>query len=101
MLKIQHNKDEIEVRFDHKFCGPNEINTISGFHVDCDRRCSLATVILNGKVVSRGLSVCNPVDNFCRSIGRKRALGYALQSSCMDKQKRTAIWQQYEKTCGF
>lgn len=99
MLRVTRGSDEVEIRFDHKFCGPNEIEGLTGINVDEERRCSLATVILNGIVVGRGMAVCHPKDNFCRSIGRKKALGYGLHS--LSKKLRTAVWTEYNIMCGF
>lgn len=99
MLRVKRGSDEIEVRFDHKVCGPNEIEGITGTCVDEDRRCSLATVSLNGNPVGRGMAICHPVDNFCRATGRKKALAYAVFP--LSKELRKAIWHEYEIRCGF
>lgn len=99
MLRVKRGSDEVEVRFDHKFCTPDEIEGLTGICVDEDRRCSLATANLNGQVVGRGMAVCHPVDNFCRATGRKKALAYALHP--LSKEVRTAVWREYEVQCGF
>ena len=99
MLRITHNTDEIKIRFDHRFCGPHEIEGHTGICVDEDRRCSLATVFVNDDFVGKGMAVCHPIDNFCKSIGRKKALADSLYS--LDKSERTAVWREYEARCGF
>jgi len=99
MLRIEQGSDKIEVRFDHKFCNSDEIECLTGICVDEDRRCSLATVNLNGNEVGCGMAVCHPVDNFCRATGRKKALAYGLHS--LSKELRTAVWSVYEVQCGF
>lgn len=112
MLKVKCGMDNIEIRFDHKFCEPDEIESLTGICVDEDRRCSLATVSLNGKQICCGMAICNPIDNFCRSTGRKKALADALYipgvnrkflppSLWFNKEMRTAIWREYEAMCGF
>lgn len=99
MLRVTLGPDKVEVWFEHKFCGPSEIEGITGVCVDEDRRCSMATVSLNGSQIGRGMAVCNPVDNFCRSTGRKKALAYALHP--LTKGLREAVWEEYEVQMGF
>lgn len=99
MLRVESGFYEIEVRFDHKWCGPNEIKKLVGICVDENRRCSLATISLNGSQNSVGMSVCHPVDNFCRATGRKKALAYALKT--FSKELRTDVWREYKIMCGF
>jgi hypothetical protein len=97
MLRVKSATGEIKVRFDHRFCDPSEIEGITGIWVDGDRRCSLATVSLNEHIVGRGMAVCHPGDNFCRSTGRKRALADAVFP--LDYAVRKAIWDEYLETC--
>lgn len=99
MLRVTHGSDKIEVRFDHMLCKPHEIESFTGVFVDESRRCSLATVNINGKEVGRGMAICNPVDNFCRSIGRKNSLSDALCR--LTREARKAVWKEYEIQCGF
>ena len=99
MLRVTHGVDKVEVKFDHMWCSPHKIERLTGISVDDDRRCSLATVSLNKNQVSCGMTVCHPVDNFCRATGRKKALAYALHS--LSKEMRTAVWSEYEAQCGF
>ncbi|KKN70879.1 hypothetical protein LCGC14_0426640 [marine sediment metagenome] len=87
----------IEVRFDHKICGPNEIKDVTGVSVDGERRCSLVTVSLEGNVVGRGMAICHPGDNFCRAAGRKKALSYAVFP--LKKEDRREVWRVYLGTC--
>jgi transposase InsO family protein len=44
------------------------------------RRCVIAHVVdaETREEVSRGMAVCNPVDQFVRKVGRTKALGRAL-----------------------
>ena len=99
MLRIKEGPDEIEVWFDHKFCSPDEIGGLTDICVEEERRCTVATVSLNGSTVGRGMAVCHPVDNFCRATGRKNALACALHP--LTKEMRTAVWREYKAQCGF
>lgn len=99
MLRVTKGLDEVEVRFEHNFCTPNEIEGLTGICVDEDRRCSLATAHLNGTMVGRGMAVCHPGDNFCKSTGRKKALAYAVYP--LSKELRSAVWKEYEVQMGF
>lgn len=97
MLRVARGDDNIEVRFDHKVLQPYEIESMTGRDFDEERRCSLVTININNETISVGISVCHPVDNFCRSTGRKLALTDAL--SGIDKETRTVIWKEYNKVC--
>lgn len=99
MLRVKLGSDEVEVRFDHKLCTPDEIEGVTGVCVDEDRRCTLATVSLNGSPVGQGMSICNPIDNFRKSTGRKKALAYGLHPLTIEL--RTAVWELYEVELGF
>ncbi len=99
MLRITHGVDKIEIKFDHKLCSPDEIEGLTGVCVDSERRCTVVTTSLNGHVVGRGMAVCNPCDNFCRSTGRKKAMAYALQP--LSKEIRTAVWTEYQVAIGL
>jgi len=99
MLKVFYNYDEIEVQFFHKTFTPYEIEGLIGKCVDDNRRGSLATISLNGKQISQGVAICHPVDNFCRAIGRKRALADAMYA--LNKEMRTVIWEKYKTRIGF
>lgn len=99
MLRVTLGEDNVEIRFDHKFYTPNEIEGLTGICVDEDRRCSLAEVSVNGELISVGVAVCHPKDNFCRAIGRKKALVYGVYT--LSKELRTAVWAEYEAVCGF
>lgn len=99
MLRVQFGDDSIEVRFDYKFCSPIEIENITGICVNEDRRCSLAKVCLNGGHSIMGMAVCHPNDNFCRAVGRKRALAYSLYP--LPKELRTAVWNEYKAVCNL
>ncbi len=101
MLMVKYENNNIEIRFDHKFCGPHEIETLTGIHVDEDRRCSLVTIIINGDYnrAYLGMAICHPSDNFSRASGRKRALAHALSNIEVSKGVRTAIWEEYKTKC--
>lgn len=99
MLRIRIDSDEIEVWFDHKVCEPGEIESVTGVYVEEDRKCSTAKVCLNGKVVGRGMSICNPGDNFCKAIGRKKALAFALFP--LTRSVRKAVWSEYKLRCNI
>lgn len=99
MLRVTHGSDKIEVRFDHRLCGSHEIESFTGIFVHESRRCSLATVSVNNKEVGCGMAICNPVDNFCRAIGRKNSLADALYP--LTREARKAVWKEYELQCGF
>lgn len=94
MLTVVCGMDSIVVRFDHRFCDSNEIEYTTGLNVEGERRCSIATVTLNGKLYSRGMVVCHPGDNFCKATGRKKALICGLGS--LNKKLRTAVWDEYK-----
>lgn len=99
MLRVTQGSDEVEVRFDHKWCDAAEIESLTGICVEEKRRCTMATTTLNGNEVGKGLAVCHPGDNFCRSTGRKNALIYAICE--LSKELRTAVWEEYEAQMGF
>jgi len=124
MLRMAHGEDEIEIRFYHEIYEPYEIEGITGINVDEARRCTRAIIRLtsctkNGDNThtSHGTSICHPEDNFCRKIGRKRALQEALFSLSRQlgmygknndgigmkpqqlKKLRTAIWNEYITRC--
>lgn len=99
MLRVTRGCDEVEVRFDHQWCSMDHIESITGISVGGQRRCSLATVNLNGEEITQGMAICHPIDNFCRATGRKKALAIGLHS--LSKELRTAVWAEYEVQCGF
>lgn len=99
MLRVTMGPDEVEVRFDHKFCTPDEIEGLTGICVDDERRCTVVTTSLNGSIVGKGMAVCHPGDNFCRTTGRKKALAYALHP--LSKALRADVWREYEVQMGF
>jgi hypothetical protein len=106
MLKITHDSKRIEVRFFHQEHESDWIEAHTGICVDENRRCSMAIVSIQNTVgelgnhsETEGISVCNPIDNFCRATGRKRALRHALHS--LSKEIRCAIWGEYEVQMGF
>ena len=94
MLTFRDGQDVIAIRFIHKTFESFEVEGLTGRSVDEDRRGSIAIIYLNSKEVSRGASICHPCDNFCRSLGRKKALADALYS--YEKKFRTLVWREYE-----
>jgi len=99
MLRVTHKSDEVAIKFDHKWCSPEEIERITGVHVEDKRRCTMVTVELNENIVGTGLAVCHPGDNFCRHTGRKKAMAYAIYP--LSKELRTAVWEEYEIQIGL
>lgn len=99
MLRVTLGSDEVEIRFDHGWCDPSEIEDITGVCVDDERRCTMVSATLNGKRVGNGMVICHPGDNFCKSTGRKKALAYALHP--LEKELRTAVWEEYRYQMGF
>lgn len=78
------------------------IGGLTGKFVNESRRCSFATITTDGGQVYRGMAICHPNDNFCRAIGRKRALADALKytpEGPLQKDFRTAIWKAYKQSC--
>lgn len=47
---------------------------------------------LNGDELCKAASICSPSDQFCRKIGRIRALQRAFKQSNLTKTDRTVIW---------
>jgi len=46
-------------------------------------------------VISTGVALLHPRDNFCRAIGRKVALTKALANSPFNKEQRGKVWSAY------
>ena len=63
MFRLTVGNEKVEIRFDHKYLEPYEIKSMSGICVDGSRRCTLATLRLDGEVYNLGMSICNSVDN--------------------------------------
>lgn len=109
MLKVKHNGNNIEIRFYNEILESFKIEGLTGRDFDENRKCYLATISINGVHVSQGISVCHPKDNFCKAIGRKKALAHALFNNFdphqyhsmthFTKEVRTAIWQEYKSQC--
>ncbi len=43
-------------------------------------RATVCLLIKEGKVVARGLSICNPKDQFIKRLGQVKAIGYAIKA---------------------
>ncbi len=99
MLRVVFEKKQIHIRFRHNICGSYEIECLTGMSVHEDRRCSFATVDIDGEHIGQGVVVCHPSDNFNKSFGRKRALTYAINP--LHKVIREAIWKEYGNQIGF
>ena len=101
MLKILDSvtKALIEVRFYYEYFDPFKIEGLIGESFDEGRRGSIATVTIDGILAGQGTAICHPSDNFCRAIGRKKALTEAV--SLLPKKVRSAIWAEYSMQCGF
>jgi hypothetical protein len=102
MLRITCNSTDIEVRFyyDSLYNLRAEDFPMKETLTE-NRRCSVATVSVNGVLLSQGVSICHPKDNFCRAMGRKRALAHALSNNKtnFNKETRTVIWNEYKDQC--
>ena len=94
MLTFRDGQDTIGIRFIHKTFEPYEVEGLTGISVDENRRGSIAIIYSNNKEICRGVSICHPCDNFCRSIGRKKALADAMYS--YEKRFRTLVWREYD-----
>lgn len=99
MLRVREGSNEIEIRFDHKWCDPGEVESMVGAYINDKRRCTFATANLNGKLVGTGISVCHPNDNFCKATGRKKSLAYAINT--LPKSLRSAVWAEYKVRCSM
>lgn len=64
------------------------------------RRCTRVNIIdlESEDIVSCTVSVCHKIDNFSKSIGRKKALALALQD--YNKEFRTEVWDEYNRQIG-
>jgi hypothetical protein len=98
MLRVTDEGRKIEIRFDHKVLESDVIEGMSGICIDGERRCTVATLILNGQINGQGISICHSKDNFNKAMGRKRALSEVLYQ--LSKKTRTSIWKEYHKQCG-
>lgn len=98
MLRVTHDKYNIEIRFYYEKFEPFQLEDLTGESFDGSRRCSVAKITVNNEFDFQGISICHPDDNFCRSIGRKRALAEAL-SLWSDKSLRATIWKEYLSKC--
>lgn len=99
MLQVLFEKKKINIRFRHNICQPYEIESLTGLCVNGDRRCSFVTVEIDSKPFGKGVVVCHPSDNFCKSRGRKKALSYAISS--LHRVIRKKIWEEYGDNIGF
>jgi hypothetical protein len=101
MLRLVFGKQNIAIKFYHKKLEAKEILDMHGARVDGPRRCTMARISFDGEKAddTYGLSVCNPVDNFNRSIGREKSLADCLRR--FDKRLRSKVWQEYEVQFGF
>lgn len=102
MLRVKTDQGDIEIRFDHKWLTPIEIEDITSENNKYikDRRCSLVLIKLNGSYLCEGIAICHSHDNFRKATGRKLALENALLFVC-DKNIRITIWEEYKARCGF
>ncbi len=98
-IRFLYKESEIEIFFNHEFIS-NEDFMFEGcrFSDDKGRRVTIVSIFVDSEQISEGVSICNIVDNFNRSIGRKLALKDAL-SKIDDKNLRKIIWNNYRKIC--
>ncbi len=97
MFSVKVGKKEIEFWFSHSVKKPYEVEGLTGRVVDDDRRCTIATIEVNGKYTSQGIAVCHSVDHFRKATGRKVSLANALFG--FNKDERIAVWNEYHKHC--
>lgn len=116
-LKIQNGGDNIEVRFDHVHANElpllmqklyHHANGCMEFEDNYETRCTIATIMLNDNPIISGFSFCSPVDNFCKSFGRKLSLFRAIKALrtngnmnglLMHKDLSRRIWEEYHQSC--
>lgn len=99
MLRVVWEGANVTIKFYHKTLDAQEIINICGVLVDGPRRCTMAKISFDEKEANSGLSICNPIDNFRRSTGRKRSLADCLEG--FDKNLRREMWKEYEVQFGF
>ncbi len=97
MFSVKVGKKEIEFWFSHPVKQPFEVEGLTGRVVDDNRRCTIATIEVNGKYESQGVAVCHTIDHFRKATGRKVALANALFK--FSKDERIAVWKEYHKHC--
>jgi hypothetical protein len=87
MFKLSLDKKEYKVRFYYQMIqnGQEFLNGI------------VCTITCDDKIIAKGISSCSRNDIFVNSVGRKIALGRALQLMYPgnEKSKRTIIWDEY------
>lgn len=58
--------------------------------------------IITGQVITYGMSLLNPKDQFCKSTGRKIALTKAFKNTHLfKKEDRREIWNYYFSICKY
>ena len=66
------------------------------FHDSVNKITHLTVKDKDDNVINESVAKVHHTDQFCKKAGRKVAITKAIQN--MDKQERTAIWQQYFAT---
>ena len=96
MLRIKHDGLNVFVKFYYGIlCYKVFVDRLI---IEEERRFTKVKIIFPDKNTEfQGESICNPADNFCKSIGRKLALTNAMKS--FDRNLRTAIWKEYHRHC--
>lgn len=93
MFTLQSKTHEIDVMFNHynpgyvKLNGKTELRPFTRCVVWVDEWPKLY-----------GLSICHPVDQFCKNTGRKLALADAIKD--LPREKRRVFWQEYFRARG-
>jgi len=99
MLFVKIGEQEFDISFRYSEESPESVRNLTDAVVDGPRRCSFANVFMDGESMTEGVAVCHKGDNFCKAIGRKRALRWAISDFPADV--RRAIWTAYEIKFGF
>ena len=106
MIHFRFNDTEYSMYFSHptlptKMLEQGGMLRAGSSHRQEHMRCTRAVVQLaNGEVVLKGLSICSPKDNFCRSKGRRVALKNAISASRGSLDR--AVWDRIDSDskCG-
>jgi len=96
-MPIKTNK--YKIYFSHIELPTDTINGQFGTSLAYDqkRRCTIAKLIRidDQSILNEYISICNPIDNFCKANGRKIALEGVLDCDILTKEERKEIWEKY------
>jgi len=90
-----------KVMFYHKTLATEDlydIHGIQGLPWEESRRCTIAKLfdIKTNEQCNEYIAICNPLDNFSKSLGRKSSL-QGLLCTITNKKERKEIWNEYYK----